>query len=74
MMIVAVNGLTDANRTDKLSRLTALVIRDGVRRGARLSRGSERDRGVPKGRTKSASDVPLGLSSVFAGNIVIISD
>lgn len=55
MMIVAVNGLTDANRTDKLSRLTASVIRDGC---ARLSRGSERDRGVPEGRTKSASDVP----------------
>lgn len=60
MMIVAmINGSTDgANRTDKLSRLTASVIRDGVRRRARLSRGSERDRGVPKGRTKSASDVP----------------
>lgn len=68
-----VNGLTDANRTDKLGRLMALVIRDGVRRGARLSRGEARSVFLRAALNQPLTSRP-GLSSVFAGNIVIISD
>lgn len=75
MTIVTGNELTDANRIDKLGRLTALVIysRRCATRAARLSRRVARSVLLRVALNQPVTS-RLGLSSVFAGNIVIISD